>query len=138
MTTTLTRPDTQPIRTAELLLAHAHLRLGSLALARTELETLAGMGKLDPLGLVDRAEVRWRTGDLAGAGEAAAVALRGDEEYPVALLIAAEAGCDSSASRRALIGSSAAIAAPGSSMTATSSIPPPYPLTKYFVNKIGA
>jgi tetratricopeptide (TPR) repeat protein len=91
MTTTLTRPNTQPVRSAELLLAHAHLRLGSLALARTELETLAGMGKLDSLGLVDLAEVRWRTGDLAGAGEAAAVALRGDEEHAVALLIAAEA-----------------------------------------------
>ncbi len=73
------------------MLAHAHLRLGSLALARTELETLAGLGRLDTPGLVDLAEVRWRTGDLAGAGEAAAVALRGDEEHPVALLIAAEA-----------------------------------------------
>ena len=91
MTTTLSRPNATPARSAELLLAHAHLRLGSLALARTELETLAGMGKLDNLGLVDLAEVRWRTGDLAGAGEAAAVALRGDEEYAVALLIAAEA-----------------------------------------------
>jgi tetratricopeptide (TPR) repeat protein len=91
MTTTLTRPNTPAVRSAELLLAHAHLRLGSLALARTELETLAGMGKLDALGLVDLAEVRWRTGDLAGAGEAAAVALRGDEEHAVALLIAAEA-----------------------------------------------
>ena len=91
MTTTLTRPDTTPGRSVELVLAHAHLRLGSLALARTELETLAGMGKLDTTGLIDLAEVRWRTGDLAGAGEAAAVALRGDEEHPVALLIAAEA-----------------------------------------------
>ena len=91
MTATLTRPDTTPGRSVELVLAHAHLRLGSLALARTELETLAGLGRLDTIGLVDLAEVRWRTGDLAGAGEAAAVALRGDEEHPVALLIAAEA-----------------------------------------------
>jgi tetratricopeptide (TPR) repeat protein len=91
VTTTLTRPDTATGRSVELVLAHAHLRLGSLALARTELETLAGLGRLDTLGLVDLAEVRWRTGDLAGAGEAAAVALRGDEEHPVALLIAAEA-----------------------------------------------
>src|SRR6476659_852070 len=37
MTTTLTRPNTPPARSAELLLAHAHLRLGSLALARTAL-----------------------------------------------------------------------------------------------------
>ena len=91
MTATLTRPDTATGRSVELVLAHAHLRLGSLALARTELETLAGLGRLDTPGLVDLAEVRWRTGDLAGAGEAAAVALRGDEEHPVALLIAAEA-----------------------------------------------
>jgi len=91
MTATLTRPDTAPGRSVELVLAHAHLRLGALALARTELETLAGLGRLDTTGLIDLAEVRWRTGDLAGAGEAAAVALRGDEEHPVALLIAAEA-----------------------------------------------
>jgi tetratricopeptide (TPR) repeat protein len=91
MTSTLTRPDATHGRSIELVLAHAHLRLGSLALARTELETLAGIGKLDTIGLIDLAEVRWRTGDLAGAGEAAAVALRGDEEHPVALLIAAEA-----------------------------------------------
>ncbi len=91
MTATLPRPYATPTRSIELILAHAHLRLGSLALARTELETLAGMGMLDLAGLVDLAEVRWRTGDLAGAGEAAAVALRGDLEDPVALLIAAEA-----------------------------------------------
>ncbi|MEP6638608.1 MAG: hypothetical protein ABJC39_04595 [Chloroflexota bacterium] len=90
MTATLPRPYTTPTRSIELVLAHAHLRLGSLALARTELETLAGLGKLDLGGLVDLAEVRWRTGDLAGAGEAAGVALRGDVEDPVALLIAAE------------------------------------------------
>ena len=51
-----------------------------------------GSGALDTPGLVDLAEVRWRTGDLLGAGEAAAAALarrgRGD---PVALVIAAEA-----------------------------------------------
>ena len=91
MTATLTRPEAAHGRSVELVLAHAHLRLGSLALARTELETLAGLGKLDTTGLIDLAEVRWRTGDLAGAGEAAAVALRGNEEHPVALVIAAEA-----------------------------------------------
>jgi tetratricopeptide (TPR) repeat protein len=91
MTATLTRPGATAGRSVELVLAHAHLRLGSLALARTELETLAGLGKLDTTGLIDLAEVRWRTGDLAGAGEAAAVALRGEVEHPVALLIAAEA-----------------------------------------------
>lgn len=83
--------DTSTVRTVEQVLAHAHLRLGSLALARTELETMAGLGTLDPAGLVDLAEVRWRTGDLAEAGEAAGEALRGQEEFPIALLIAAEA-----------------------------------------------
>lgn len=78
-------------RPAPLALARVHLRLGSLALARTELEILAGDGTLDPQGHVDLAEVRWRTGDLVGAGEAAAVALEAGEDGPVALAIAAEA-----------------------------------------------
>src|SRR6478736_131583 len=59
-----------------------------LALARTELETLAGLGSLDAPGLVDLAEVRWRTGDLTGAGEAAVVALDAGADDPVALVIA--------------------------------------------------
>jgi hypothetical protein len=74
-----------------LALARAHLRLGSLTLARAELEILAGQGALDLVGQVDLAEVRWRTGDLVSAGEAANVALGGGEEAPVALAIAAEA-----------------------------------------------
>ena len=78
-------------RTIELVLAHMHVKLGAFALARVELETLAGLGGLDTLGLVDLAEVRWRTGDLSGAGEAAAAALRADDTQPVALVIAAEA-----------------------------------------------
>jgi hypothetical protein len=78
-------------RRVDLALARAHLRLGSLALARTELETLAGLGSLDAPGLVDLAEVRWRTGDLTGAGEAAVVALDAGADDPVALVIAAEA-----------------------------------------------
>ena len=78
-------------RRVDLALARAHLRLGSLALARTELETLAGLGALDAPGLVDLAEVRWRTGDLPGAGEAAVVALDAGADDPVALVIAAEA-----------------------------------------------
>jgi hypothetical protein len=83
--------EAPPARAIPLALARTHLRLGSLALARTELETLARLGTLDPAGLVDLAEVRWRTGDLPGAGEAASAVLRTDEEHPVALLIAAEA-----------------------------------------------
>jgi hypothetical protein len=89
--TTLARPETPHVRTVQLVLARAHLRLGSLALARVELETMAGLGILDTAGLVDLAEVRWRTGDLLGAGEAAGAALRRDEDQPLALLIAAEA-----------------------------------------------
>lgn len=78
-------------RPVELVLARAHLRLGSLALARAELEILADEGGLDLPGQVDLAEVRWRTGDLAGAGDAASTALGAGEDAPVALAIAAEA-----------------------------------------------
>ncbi len=90
--TVASRPPKPPTgRAAALVLAHAHLRLGLLALAQTELETLAGLGRLDTAGLVDLAEVRWRIGDMTGAGEAAVAALRANEEDPVALLIASEA-----------------------------------------------
>jgi hypothetical protein len=75
----------------DLALARAHLRLGSLILARAELEMAADAGQLDGPGRVDLAEVRWRTGDLARAGEAAAEALTLVEDDPVALVIAAEA-----------------------------------------------
>lgn len=74
-----------------LTLARVHLRLGSLALARVELEMLDQRGELDHAGQVDLAEVRWRTGDLAGAGEAAARTLSDGDEDAVALAIAAEA-----------------------------------------------
>lgn len=78
-------------RPAPLALARMHLRLGSLALARTELEILAGEGALDTGGQVDLAEARWRTGDLPGAGAAASVALEAGDDGPMALAIAAEA-----------------------------------------------
>lgn len=84
-------PAARPARTVESVLAHAHLRLGALSLARVELETMAGLGLLDARGLVDLAEVRWRTGDLLGAGEAANAALREEDGAVVALVIAAEA-----------------------------------------------
>jgi hypothetical protein len=80
-----------PSRPADVVLARAHLRLGSLALARAELELLAGAGELDGLGRVDLAEIRWRTGDLTRAGEAATEALATLGDDPVALVIAAEA-----------------------------------------------
>ena len=44
------RDRRRPAGRRRLALPHAHLRLGSLALARAELETLAGAGGLDTLG----------------------------------------------------------------------------------------
>lgn len=78
-------------RGPDLALARLHLRLGSLALARAELETLAGRDALDGEGLVDLAEARWRTGDIAGAGEAAVAALTDEDGPLLALVVAAEA-----------------------------------------------
>jgi tetratricopeptide (TPR) repeat protein len=77
-------------RPVALRLAGLHVRMGSLALARAELESLAGRGMLDEPALLDLAEVRWRTGDLAGAGEAANALLARDRDDPLALVIAAE------------------------------------------------
>ncbi len=78
-------------RAADLVLARLHLRLGSLSLARAELETLAGRDMLDAEGVIDLAEVRWRTGDIAGAGDAAQLVIDDDEGPVLALIVAAEA-----------------------------------------------
>jgi len=78
-------------RSADLVLARVHLRLGSLALARAELETLAGLDALDDAGILDLAEARWRSGDVEGAGEAAALIVEDEEGPLVALIISAEA-----------------------------------------------
>ncbi len=78
-------------RDISLVLAHVHLRTGSLGLARAELEALAGAGALDDEGLQDLAEVRWRTGDLTGAGEAATAYLADGQPRTLPLVIAAEA-----------------------------------------------
>jgi len=78
-------------RDANLILARAHLRLGSIGLARAELETMAGRNELDDDGIRDLAEARWRTGDTTGAGEAAAAYLAVIPDDVVALVIAAEA-----------------------------------------------
>lgn len=78
-------------RSPDLILARLHLRLGSLSLARAELETLAGKDMLDAEGVLDLAEVRWRTGDITGAGEAAALVIDDDEGPILALVVAAEA-----------------------------------------------
>ena len=85
--------DASTERTTDLRLARLHLRIGALALARAELETLAGRDALDDDGLADLAEVRWRTGDLAGGAEAAAVILGEDEDGGpvIAHIVAAEA-----------------------------------------------
>jgi hypothetical protein len=77
-------------RAVDLVLARIHLRLGSLGLARAELETMAGRNALDEEGIRDLAEVRWRTGDLPGAGEAAAAYLEARPDDVIALIIAAE------------------------------------------------
>ena len=85
-------PDEVPgLRAISLRLARLHLRMGLLALARAELEASAGRGSLDELALLDLAETRWRTGDLAGAGEAANAALGHGADHPLAYVIAAEA-----------------------------------------------
>jgi len=54
MATAASEADTRP---ADLALARIHLRLGSLGLARAELEALAGQDALDADGLLDLAEV---------------------------------------------------------------------------------
>jgi hypothetical protein len=78
-------------RDPDLVLARIHLLLGSLSLARTELETLAGRGSLDDRAIRDLAEARWRTGDVIGAGEAATAWLEGNPDDVLGLVIAAEA-----------------------------------------------
>ncbi|HEV8696260.1 MAG TPA: hypothetical protein VGQ89_01095 [Candidatus Limnocylindrales bacterium] len=88
---TAERPPATLDRAADLVLAGVHLRLGSLALARAELETLAGRDSLDAEGILDLAEARWRTGDVEGAGEAAALVLEEEDGPLVALIVAAEA-----------------------------------------------
>lgn len=81
----------RPDPATDLRLARLHLRMGQLGLARAELEALAGSGDLDDAGLLALAEARWRTGDLAGAGEAAQAYLAPGGDDVTALVIAAEA-----------------------------------------------
>ena len=90
MTTSLTEPAA-PERSTDLLLARGHLRLGMYAFARAELETLVVRGAIDRDGLADLAEARWRTGDLAGAGQAAQAHLDAGGDDTTAMVIAAEA-----------------------------------------------
>ena len=71
-------------------LARIHLRVGSLLLARAELEALAVAGSIGSAGLVDLAEARWRCGDLEVAGAAAADHQSAGGGEPLALVILAE------------------------------------------------
>jgi hypothetical protein len=79
------------VRTSDLALARIHLRMGSLGLARAELEAIAGQDALDVEGLLDLAEVRWRTGDLPGAGDAAQAYLASGGDEALGFVVAAEA-----------------------------------------------
>jgi hypothetical protein len=72
-------------------LASIHLRVGALLLARAELEALAARDLLDPAGLADLAEARWRTGELERAAESATAHLDAGGDRPIARVIAAEA-----------------------------------------------
>ena len=64
---------------------------GQLTLARAELEDLLRRDALDAPGLAALAEARWRTGDAAGAADAAFTHLEAGGADDVALCIAAEA-----------------------------------------------
>ena len=78
-------------RAADLRLARLHLRLGALSLAGAELEAAHAEQALGGGGLLDLAEVRWRTGDLPTAGEAAEEFVGGGGQALIAAIIAAEA-----------------------------------------------
>ena len=81
----------EPARRDDLRIAHVHLRLGQMTLARAELEELNRADVLDMGGLAALAEARWRTGDADGAVDAAFAHLESGGADEVALCIAAEA-----------------------------------------------
>jgi hypothetical protein len=72
-------------------LASIYLRTGSLGAARVELESLGGRNLLEGRGLLELAEVRWRTGDRVGAGEAAGSYLDAGGDDGLGFVIVAEA-----------------------------------------------
>ncbi|HXR26245.1 MAG TPA: tetratricopeptide repeat protein [Candidatus Baltobacteraceae bacterium] len=72
-------------------MAHLHLRTGLPALARAELETLAGRGELTAAAQADLAEARWRGGDLSGAAQAAQAHLDQGGDQVVAEVVVVEA-----------------------------------------------
>lgn len=61
-----------------------------MPLARAALEQMAGAGTLDREALADLAEVRWRSGDLEGAAEAARAHLASGGVEPMAHVVLAE------------------------------------------------
>jgi hypothetical protein len=67
-----------------------HLRGGLLSLARAALEQMAGAGTLDRDAMADLAEVRWRSGDLEGAADAARAHQASGGAEPLAALIISE------------------------------------------------
>jgi hypothetical protein len=75
----------------QMRLARIHLRTGALFMARAELESLAARQQLDTPAHLDLAEARWRTGDLQGAGEAAAAYLADGGHEALGFVISAEA-----------------------------------------------
>lgn len=97
--------STQANLDSELRLAHLHLRVGMLVLARSELEDLERRGLLDLAGRASLAEARWRSGDIEDAAAAARAHLDAGGEDPIAMCIAAEAAADDGrpAEARALI-----------------------------------
>ena len=77
-------------RSPDARLARVHLRGGLLSLARATLERMAGAGTLDRDAMADLAEVRWRSGDLEGAADAARAHQASGGNEPLATLIIAE------------------------------------------------
>jgi hypothetical protein len=75
----------------DLRVARILLRSGNALAARVQLETLAARRQLDRSGLLDLAESRWRTGDLAAASEAVTAYLESGGQDALGYLIAAEA-----------------------------------------------
>jgi hypothetical protein len=102
-------------RGADLRLARLHVRGGAYALARAELEALAGSDDLDRDGILDLAEVRWRSGDLAGASVAAAAWLEDGADEGAEGALAHVIGAEAAAARGAhdVAAAHVAAAAPG-------------------------
>ncbi|HYN47819.1 MAG TPA: hypothetical protein VER83_03075 [Candidatus Nanopelagicales bacterium] len=103
-------------RSSDLRVARLHLRGGTHALARAELEALAGRDDLDRDGILDLAEVRWRTGDLAGAGVAAAAWLEDGDDAGAPGALAHVISAEAAAARGALDAAAAHVDAAGAGL----------------------